>query len=264
MSKYWQIFKITGQQYFIYRVKFILWRVRTILQLMLVYFIWWTVFQSQNQVFGYTSVTILTYVLISSLVRTIVLSTRVTELIDSINSGGVVNFMIKPIGFIRYYLVKDMADKFFNILFFIVEISLLIFLLKPSVIIQTGIIILLPFFLAILGGLIIYFCLNFIIGLTAFWVESSWGMLFLMTIILESLGGGLFPLDILPKNLFNVLMLTPFPYLIYFPAKLYLGGLNYSEISFGFLMIVVWILALILLTKVIINAGFKHFSVVGN
>lgn len=264
MRKYWEIFKITWQQLLIYRVNFALWRLRTVLQLLLVYFIWWTISRSQQEVFGYTTASILTYILVAALMRAVILSTKVTDLIDSINSGSVVNFLIKPLGFIRYYLTRDVADKLFNICFFIAEVSLLIFLLKPPIIIQTKILSLVPFFLSIIGGLIIYFCINFIISLTAFWVENSWGPLFLMSIFLESLGGGLFPIDILPKSLFNILMVTPFPYLIYFPAKLYLGSMSGSEMLYGFSIIFIWILALILLMRLVLNAGFRHFSAVGN
>lgn len=264
MNKYQAFFRLTWQYYLVYRVNFVLWRIRTIIQLLLVYFIWWSVFQSQPEVFGYTTASIITYILVAALIRAVVLGTRVTDLIDSINTGNIVNFLIKPIGFIRYYLTREVADKLFNILFFIIEISILIFLLKPPIIIQKEILSLVLFLLAIAGGLIIYFCINFIISLTAFWVENSWGPIFLMSILLESLGGGLFPIDILPKQLFNVLMLTPFPYLIYFPAKLYLGGMSFSEITFGFSIIFIWVLVLILLTRFVLNAGFRHFTAVGN
>ena len=264
MNKYREIFKITWQQFLIYRVNFVLWRFRAILQLLLVYFIWWTVFQSQDKVFGYTTASILTYVLVAALMRAIILSTRVTDMIDSINSGSIINFLIKPLGFIRYYLTRDAADKLFNIGFYIAEVSLLIFLLKPPIIIQSKIPVLIPFFIATFGGLVIYFCINFIVSLTSFWVENSWGPLFLMSIFLESLGGGLFPIDILPKPLFNILMLTPFPYLIYFPAKLYLGTMSSQQIIFGFAMIFIWTTILILLMRLTINSGFRHFSAVGN
>ncbi len=264
MKKYWEFFRITWQELLVYRVSFCLWRIRTVLQLLLVYFIWWSIFQSQEEVFGYTTTTILTYILVGSLLRAIVLSTRVTDLIDSINSGSVVNFLIKPIGFIRYYMSKDAADKLFNICFFIVEASLLIFLLKPPITIQTNILTLMFFLVSIIGALIIYFNLNLIISLTAFWTENSWGPLFLMTILLESLGGGLFPIDILPRQLFNVLMFTPFPYLIYFPAKLYLGNMSHPELFFGFSVMIIWIIILSLLSRIILDAGFRHFSAAGN
>lgn len=264
MSKYWLIFKTEWQLNLIYRLNFSMWRIRSILQLLLIYFIWWTVFQSQNEVFGYTASSILTYVLVAALIRVIVLSTRVTDLMDAINSGNVVNFLIKPLGFVRYYLARDVADKLFNILFYIVEIWFIILLLKPQIIFQTNILTLALFLFSIIGGLAIYFYLNFIISLLTFWVENSWGPLFLMTIFLEGFGGGLFPIDILPANFYKLLMLTPFPYLIFFPSKIYLGGLSANEMIVNFLTILLWIVILHLLMKNLINAGLRHYTAVGN
>lgn len=264
MSKYWLIFKTEWQLNLIYRLNFTLWRVRSVLQLLLIYFIWWTVFQFQAQVFGYTQVSILTYVLVAALIRAIVLSTRVTDLMDSINSGNVVNFLIKPLGFVRYYLVRDVADKLFNILFYIFELWLIILLLKPQIIFQTNILTLILFSISIIGGLVIYFYLNFIISLLTFWVESSWGPLFLMTIFLEGFGGGLFPIDILPKAFYNLLVLTPFPYLIYFPSKIYLGINNFSQVTYGFFVIGVWILILHTAMSWLIRAGLRQYTAVGN
>lgn len=264
MGKYISIFKIAWQQNLIYRLNFILWRIRSVMQLLLVYFIWWSVFRSQDIILGYTISSILTYILVAALIKAIVLSTRVTDLIDSINSGSIVNFLIKPLGFVRYYLARDVADKLFNILFYIAEVSLLVFLLKPEIIIQKDVLILIYFIFAVAGGLVIYFCINFVISLTAFWVENSWGPLFLMSVLLESLGGGLFPIDILPKSIFNILMLTPFPYLIYFPSKLYLGTMSMPEIVNGFIVILLWVSILIFLMNAVIKAGFRHFSAAGN
>src|SRR3989344_1728741 len=161
MGKYWEIFKVAWQQNLIYRLNFVLWRVRSVLQLLLVYFILWTVFQSQKEIFGYTTTTIITYILVAALIRAIVLSTRVTDLINEINSGSIVNFMIKPLGFIRYFLARDVADKLFNIFFYITEVFLLILILKPRIIIQTNMQIIFLTIVSIIGALVIYFCINF-------------------------------------------------------------------------------------------------------
>lgn len=264
MKKYWLIFKISWQANLIYRLNFVMWRIRTVLSLLLVYFIWWTVFQSQSKVFGYSQSSILTYVLVAAFIRAIVLSTRVIDLMDAINSGSIVNFILKPLGFVRYYLARDIADKLFNVLFYFIEITLIILILKPPVIFQQNILLLWLFLLSIITAMVIYFYLNFIISLLAFWLESSWGALFLMMILLESFGGGLFPIDILPKIFYNLLMLTPFPYLIFFPAKIYLGSLGISEIIFGFSTILCWIVLLHLFMYRLIRAGFRYYSAGGN
>ncbi len=264
ISKYLAVFKIAWEQGLVYRLNFTLWRVRSVLQLLLAYFIWWTVFQSQNQIFGYTGKSIITYILVAALIRAVVLSSRVMDVSNQINNGSVVNFLIKPLGFIKYYLAQDVADKLLNISFVIVEISLILLLLRPDIILQTNQVTLGLFLLASVLGVILYFAIAFIIGISTFWVEASWGPMFLMTIFLEGFAGGLFPIDILPRVIYNGLMLTPFPYLMYFPAKIYIGTMNESEIMVGFLVLVGWTVGMFIVANLILRAGLKHYSAVGN
>ena len=106
MSKYLEVFKISWQQGTAYRLNFALWRVRSVLQLLLVYFVWWTIFQNQSQVFGYTQSTILTYVLLTAILRAIILSSRTSDLMNQINEGSIVNFLTKPLGVIKYYFAQ--------------------------------------------------------------------------------------------------------------------------------------------------------------
>mgnify|MGYP001574013486 FL=1 len=246
-----------------YRLNFILWRIRSVLQLLLIYFIWWSVFQGRDDVFGYTQKTILTYIMIAALMRAIILSSRASDLANQINDGSIVNFLVKPLSFIKFYFIRDIADKLLNIAFVIFEISLLIFLLKPQIIIQANLNILLLTILAAIAGIIIYFCISFIVSLLAFWVESSWAFIFMMTIILEGFGGGLFPIDILPNPIFKILMLTPFPYLIYFPSKLYLGTMMGNELLFGFSVLFFWVIILWFLIKWVLDMGLKSYTAVG-
>lgn len=266
MSKFWAIFRISWENSLVYRLNFILWRFRTILQLLLIYFIWWTVFESSNgsEIFGYTKASILTYVMVAALLRAIILSSRAMDVGNQINDGSIVNFLVKPLNFIKYYLTRDLADKTLNTAFAIFEVTIFILILKPEIISQTDIFILFLTILAAIFAVIIYFCISLIVSMLAFWVESSWAFLFLMTIFLEGFGGGLFPIDILPKNIFNMLMLTPFPYLIYFPSKLYLGGLSNNEILFGFSIIFFWVIILWILMRWVLQMGLKAYTAFGN
>lgn len=263
MKKYLTAFLINWEQSLVYRLNFTLWRVRSVLQLLLVYFIWWTVFQNQTQVFGYTQMTILTYILVSAVIRAITLSSRVIDVAGQINEGSIANFLVKPLSFIGYFFVRDIADKLLNILFVMFEITILIYFLKPLVFLQTNLAILGLFTLATFLALLLYFLMAFVLGLSAFWLENSWGPYFLLLTFVESLGGGLFPIDILPKVLAQALMLTPFPYLIYFPAKVYLGTMTSVEIWQGFLILFFWVGFLWFFLLKILQAGFKKYTAVG-
>jgi ABC-2 type transport system permease protein len=265
MQKYLAVFNISWQNGFVYRLNFILWRVRSALQLLLVYFIWWTVFQTQQQVFGYTEQTILTYILLAAIIRAIVLSSRVGDLASAINVGDIVNFLIKPLNLIKYYFAKDLADKLLNIFFVVVEITLIVLFLKPSLVIQDNLKVLGLFIVATLLGIILYFALSLIFSMTAFWWENVfWGPQFILMIFLEGFGGGLFPIDILPEKMAQILMLSPFPYLIYFPSKLYLGTLSGSEVLSGFLVLLFWTIIMWIAAFKMLNAGLKNYTAVGH
>ena len=248
----------------VYRVNFILWRVRTVLQFLMVYFVWWTVFQSQTQIFGYTEQAMLTYIVVSALVRAIILSSRVMDVGGQINEGNVVNFLIKPLDFIWFYFIRDLSDKALNISFVIFEIAAIIFLLQPNIMFQTDLLTLSLFVLAVLLGIILYFALSFTFGLLAFWLENIWGIYFLFFMLIEALGGALFPIDILPKTVANIVLLTPFPYLLYFPAKIYLGQLNYTQLISGFAILIFWVLIFWVLMKTTLKAGLKTYTAVGH
>lgn len=262
--KYFSVFKISWEQGFIYRLNFVLWRVRSVLQLILIYFVWWTVFQSQTQVFGYTEKSIVTYILVAALIRAIILSTRVMDIAGTINEGQLSNFLVKPLSLIGYFFSRDIADKLLNISFVVVEVILFILLLKPAIIIQTNLNLLFLFLLATILGLILFFLISFTIGLFAFWIENSWGPFFLLNILMESLGGGLFPTDILPSPLDKIVLLTPFPYLIYFPAKVYLGDLGSFNLFLGFGILVFWVLLMWFMMRWILTAGLKRYSAEGH
>lgn len=263
MKKYLTVFKISWENALVYRLNFFLWRVRSVLQLLLVYFVWWTVFQSNSKVFNYTQESILTYIIVAALIRAIILSTRAIDVAGQINEGTIVNFLVKPLGFIKYYFSRDLADKLLNITFVIAELILLVLILRPPLLFQQNLLILFLFLLATLMGLILYFTIAFNIGMLAFWVENAWGPLFLVMILLEGFGGGLFPIDILPNSFSQTLLLTPFPYLIYFPAKLYLGNLPLSEIIKGFIILSIWLVLSWIMMLKLLQKGLKKYTAFG-
>lgn len=243
MNKYLAVFRISWQQVLVYRLNFSLWRFRSILQFLLVYFIWWSVFNLQSQVFGYNKSSILTYILLIALIRAIVLSSRVMDVAGQISEGNIVNFLIKPLGFIKYVLARDLADKLLNISFVVVEISLMIYLLKPEILIQKDFIILVLFIFTIFLALILYFSLSFIINMTAFWVENAWGAQFLLIIFLEGFAGGLFPIDIYKEPIRGILtFIIPVGIMMNFPVKSILGQLNLTLIIYAVFFSAVFLL----------------------
>jgi len=231
MQKYLQIFKISFAQEFAYRLNFIMWRVRNVLQIFLVFFLWTTIFADQSkEIFGYNRDKILTYVFGIMIMKALVLSARVIDVSGEISRGDLTNYLLRPVNYFKYWFTRDISSKALNL----------------SLFFQTDVIQLAGFLLATSLAIFLFFVLLFIVSFVPFWApELGWGAQFLLIIVAtEFLSGGLFPLDILPSNIQGILYLTPFPYLIFFPLQVFLGKVTGLALVKGILISSAWTFAL--------------------
>ncbi len=263
MNKYSLIAKNTWDEYMQYRLNFVMWRVRNVLRLIVVYFLWWAIFSTQNTILGYNQSQLLTYILATSIISSIVFSTKTQDIGSEINSGDLSNLLLKPVSVFKYWISRDVGDKLLNISFSIVEVIILTILLKPSIFIQTNFIFLFLMFLAISISLILYFFISLILSFFGFWTPDVWGPRFLFFITLEFFAGGLFPLDMLPKPLFTLLSLLPFNYLLFFPIKIYLGQLDYPSIFQGFVISILWVGILYKIVQKVWHKGLAVYGAYG-
>lgn len=265
LRKYISVFKISFAQEFAYRVNFLMWRIRNVLQIFLVFFLWDTVFTSSGRViFGYTREKILTYVFLTIFVKALVFSSRTVEVSGEIAQGQLSNYLLKPISYFKYWFTRDMSSKFLNITFAVLEFSILAIFLKPNIFIQTNLIFLLLFIVSVGLAIFFYFCLLFIISAVPFWMpEAAWGGNFILIVIVESLSGTVFPIDILPGIFQNILYLTPFPYLVFFPIQVYLGNYTLPFVFKGFVIGFSWAIGLYFLMRKIWKRGIMAYQAFG-
>jgi ABC-2 type transport system permease protein len=71
--------------------------------------------------------------------------------------------------------------------------------------------------------------------------------------------GSFFPLDLLPKPIYQMLLFSPFPYLFYLPAKIFLGVSGKQLIPYYFISLS-WVLIFWRLTSLMWAKGNKSFS----
>jgi len=266
MYKYWQIFKTSIVQEFAYRLNFIMWRIRNIIQILIFFFLWDAVLSgNNNQIFGYTRTQIFTYAFVLIIVRAIVFSVRSNDIAGQISNGELTNMLLKPINYFRYWITRDVAYKFLNILFGLVEALALILILKPNIFIQSNPVYSLTFIVSLILSIFIYFSILMMTSFIPFWVpELAWGAQFLVTgVVVEFLSGASFPVDIFPKAIYQILMLTPFPYLIFVPIKTYLGIFSYQVVFQSLLIGFVWSVVLFKLSQIVWKKGLKVYEGVG-
>ena len=169
MKKYLSIFKISFAQEFAYRVNFIMWRVRNILQILLVFFLWSTVFANpQTELFGYNRDKILTYVFGIFILRALVLSSRAVDIAGEISGGDLTNFLLKPLNYIKYWFTRDISSKALNLGFATIEITILYFFLRPTFFIQTNPLQIFLFLTSVIFAIIMFFGLLVLVNFVTF------------------------------------------------------------------------------------------------
>ena len=263
MRAYIQIIKGTIEEYATYRLSFILWRVRLVIQLLVVYFMWWAIFSEHQTLFGYTQGAMLTYVLFSSFVRPFVMGTRTQEVAEYIRSGSLSNYLVRPMPFLGFCVSRDIADKLLNVIFAVFEIIILYLLLRPPLMIQTNIVMVFLAFVALVMGMILFFYFSLLLSFIGFWTPDVWAPRFLSFVFAEFFTGALFPLDILSGPLYLISKSLPFFYFIYFPLKVYLGELPPPAILQGFLVGLVWTVGLWGFARIVWMHGLRAYMAEG-
>jgi ABC-2 type transport system permease protein len=263
MQKYFLIIKNTWDEYLVYRLNFILWRVRVVIRFLITYFLWSSIFSGGGNIFGYTRDQMLTYTLLIYLVSNFVFATRTQDIGGEINDGTLTNYLLRPVNYFSWLISRDMSDKLINFGFTIFEIIIMFFILKPPFFLQTSFFLLFISLISFLGSIIIFFCISALLGFIGFWTNEVWSPRFIFIVLLDFLAGNLFPIDIYPVWLSKILLLTPFPYLYYFPVKLYLGNLNQMQVLQGFVVLTVWIMILVRSVQSVWQKGLKVYSAEG-
>ena len=190
MRKYLNVFKISFAQEFAYRLNFIMWRVRNVLQILVLFFLWTTVFSDQGRViFGYDKAKILTYVFGVLIVRALVFSARAVDVAGEISKGDLTILLLKPINYFRYWLTRDFSSKVLNLGFAVVEIAILFPLLKPAIFLQTNGYSLLGFAISLTIAVLLFFTILMATNFVTFWAPQVGSPVFCDCSYVRLLGG---------------------------------------------------------------------------
>lgn len=226
MYKYWLVFWLTIKEYFVYRLNFIIWRLRVFLNFLITFFLWFSVFENRFTFGAYSKINLLSYIFLVNIISNFVLGTRTVDIASEIINGSIMDYILKPISFFKYYLTRDLADKLLNLIFVVIEVSIIFFLFKPPLTFHLTPNTYLSTIIFLTIGTLISFYISLCLSFIGFWSNEVWAPRFLFLTSVFFLSGLYFPLDLLPSPLYHLFLLTPFPYLFYLPTQLFLGKIS--------------------------------------
>lgn len=262
MGKYLKLLNISWQNGFVYRTSVYMWRIRQFLASLMSLTVWTVIFADNGSFAHYSRAEMITYIFLVAIFQNIILASVLNGLAQDIYSGKISYELLKPVNIYFYLGMQDVADKLKNFAFIVAESVALFFLFKPEVVIPSLLI-----FGSVVGLVLMAALLNFLIsllfGALGFWSPETWAPRFLFYMLLEFTAGRLFPLDILPKIIQQLVFLTPFPYLSFVQTQLFLGRVSANEIGMHFAILGGWLLFFAVIVKIIWSKGLKDYAATG-
>ena len=209
---------------------------------------------------GFTFQEMMVYLIIGLLLNTARSSEIADRISQTIKSGDISIFLCRPVNFVKSLLADGIGAKVVNLFVFTILLVVMTYLFDlPTPTGSIWGIFIIYLFLMLLFDIVLYV----IIGGLAFWFVEIWGIKASIEQILWILSGRVLPLTLFPAWMQSFLAFTPFLYLEFTFASLYLGKLGVAEAFRAMGIFTFWIILLILLMRYLYKKGFNKLESFG-
>jgi ABC-2 type transport system permease protein len=265
MRSYFHVFLTGIQSNLVYRWNVGMRAAFALIHLVFVVTLWTAAFQGRDEIGGFTLNQTLTYFLTIFYFNFLIVAwSEDYQIAEEIRNGTINQFLLKPIDYFTYRLSLFASARIVTGVIAVVPLLLASplfggYLEFPD---DTWRWLLLP--LALLLSAMLQFLIAYCYGMLAFWFLEIQGVVILSLAIETLLSGQLFPLDLIPGPLGDVVAYLPFAYLMYFPAALATGRIpELSGALVGIGVQVFWVFAIYGLARLMWRRGLLRHTAVG-
>ena len=240
-----------------YRVEIAIWALSGVLPFIM-FSLW-----SQNDVgnsFGLNDIGLARYFLSAFLVRQFSVVWVVFSFEEDSLSGRLSPYLLQPLHPLLRYVAAHLAEQATRLPFAIV-IAIFFFVLNPSSFWIPSFSRLFLAYVATHLAFSIAFLLQSLVASLCFWTEKSSALERLIFVPYLFLSGLLVPLSAFPEKVLFFANITPFPYLINFPAKI-LSGMPVDLLT-GFFYQILWIAILLPSVNTLWKLGVRRYTAMG-
>lgn len=240
-----------------YRAELLLWALSGSLPLILMG-VW--IQASQGGRFGLSPLDFTRYFLAVFFVRQFCAVWVIWEFEKEVVQGKLSPRLLQPLDPVWHHVASHLAERLARMPFALGLVGLF-FLLYPQAFWVPSLERFFLFVLACVLGFALRFAIQYTFAMFAFWIERAaaieqfWFLLFLF------LSGMIAPIELFPPVVREVVLWTPFPYLIHFPAAL-LIGLPVDAVR-GFLAMLGWGVLFFFCNRWLWRQGLKRYSGMG-
>lgn len=267
---WWTILRISLEERLVYRGDFALGTLMRFLPLVTQVFLWGAIFQAvrsddgASTIAGYTYREMIAYYLLTQISRAFSSMPGLASSIAlQIRNGEIKKYLIQPVDLIGFLLLNRIAHKLVYYVVAAGPFALVFYLCRDYFDGWPDATTMLAFLASLVMAFVMGFFLEATLGLVGFWFLEVSSLLFIYMLFTFFFSGHMFPIDMLnalPGYWGAIVRAIPLQYLAYFPAAVFLGKIQGTELAWGLGLQLFWTLFFIVLCRVTFHLGVKRYS----
>lgn len=267
MRKYLHVIGIGLQNNLQYRVNYLTRTLFSFIPLFAMLSLWRTIYGSNERAGdhnGFTQAQMIFYYL---LVAVVDVFTAVNEddwqIATDIREGNISQFLLKPVDYLWYRLSLFVSGRLAFVAMASIPLAIFIFCFRQYFLAPPDAATFMVFMFSLVLTALLQFFISYAMAMLAFWLLEISTFIFILYAFEYIASGHLFPLDVLPPMLKQVLYFTPFPYQLYFPIQVYMGKIVGLDLWRGLAMQFFWVLVAFGFARFMWRRGIKKYAAFG-
>ncbi|NCB91573.1 MAG: hypothetical protein EOM40_03225 [Clostridia bacterium] len=244
-----------------YRSYFITGLLANFIQVAVLYYVWRAIFAYQEVINGFTWEVMQQYVFVAFLCNSVFTMGFEMNTAKRIIKGDIILDLIKPIGYRKMLFFRMLGTagmEFGAGVVLVGGIYLVVNGVEHLNLLRSVL-----FFVSLLLGMGIKFCIQYIFSLLCFFTDNAYGVTKAREVLTNFFSGALIPLAMFPGILRDIVGYLPFQGIIYTPCCIFIGNFSMRESLMGIGMQVLWILVLGVLGTLFGKKAFGVISMYG-
>lgn len=267
-SKYLAIFRVSLAERMTYRGDFFLATIFRFLPMVTTILLWQAIYEGagkmQSEMAGFRYRDMIAYLLLTHISRMFSSMPNLAGgIARDVREGTLKRYLLQPMDMIGYLLAYRVAHKAAYIVTSFIPYALLFFVCRgffdglpdPATLGAYAISLILAF--------LVGFFFEASVGMVGFWFLEVTSLLYIVMTVNFFISGQMLPLDLLPEPWAGLLKFLPFQYMAYFPAAVFLGKIQGTELWFYLLGELLWAVFFMVLARVLFRLGLRRYSAFG-
>ncbi|MDA3847073.1 MAG: ABC-2 family transporter protein [Vallitaleaceae bacterium] len=240
LRKYIAIFNVTFKESLAYRFDAITSAVFSFAKIYLAFLLWQAIYDGKEVIGDYTFPMMMTYyILISFMSRLARSESIIWETSDEVRTGSFTKYITRPLKHFNYCVARSLSKGAFSFAVDVMAFAVWLIIFRHYFVIPSNWQSVVFSILFTILGLYTMMQVHYMIALISFKTVDIAGPYYLVSSFMGFMSGSFIPLMLLPTSIGSILAYTPFYYMLYYPAALYLGE-GQDKMGLAFIVVVGW------------------------